>query len=113
MHKTLILVVMAMPLNLAVVYATKEVKAVMVVIARSATKNIEKLKSELASLIGSNVYALIYVQLEEVIQEVEDLKFKLVASKRLLKAARKDICINLLKIQDLERVNSNLRSFRM
>ncbi|KAB2605840.1 plastidial pyruvate kinase 1 [Pyrus ussuriensis x Pyrus communis] len=100
MHKTLILAAESM----------REVEVALVAQLHSAAENIEKLKSELAVLKGSDVSAPTSLQLEIAHQKVAHLNVRLSTTQAMLEDTEKEVSRVSLVVEDLERVNSELRS---
>ncbi|KAM1560293.1 hypothetical protein TB2_003379 [Malus domestica] len=77
---------------------------------RSATEWMKKLESELAVLKRFDISAPTSLQLEIAQQEVAHLKARLSATQAMLEVAEKEVGRVSLVVEDLERVNSELRS---
>ncbi|KAM2448798.1 hypothetical protein PS1_018960 [Malus domestica] len=110
MHKTLILAAEFIRIDQDAIKCAKEAKVALVAQLRSAAEKIEKLESELAVLNGSDVSTPTSLQLEIAYQEVTHLNARLIATQKMLEAAEKEVSRVSPMVEDLEHVNSELRS---
>ena len=110
MHKTLILAAESMHVDQDAVKCAKEAEVALVAQLRSATEKIEKLESELVVLEESDASVPTSLQLEIAREDAAHLNARLSATQVMLEAVEKEInCVSPV-VEDLERVNSKLRS---
>ncbi|KAM2339397.1 hypothetical protein ACFX1X_018982 [Malus domestica] len=110
MHKTLILAAEFMHIDQDAIKCAKEAEVALVAQLRSVAEKIEKLESKLAILNGSDVSTPTSLQLEIAYQEVTHLNARLIATQKMLEAAEKEVSRVSPMVEDLEHVNSELRS---
>ena len=109
-HKTLILVAESIHVDQDAVKCAKKAEVALVAQLCSAVEKIEKLESELAVLKGFDASALTSLQLEIAREEVAHLNERLSATQAMLEATEKQIDRVPPVVEDLECVNSELRS---
>ncbi|KAB2604951.1 S ribonuclease [Pyrus ussuriensis x Pyrus communis] len=110
MYKTLILATKSMGVDQDTVKCTKEAEVALVAQLRSAVEKIKKFEYELTILKASDVFAPTSLQLEIVRKEAVHLNTRLGATQAMLEAVEKEISCVSPVVEDLERVNSELRS---
>ena len=109
-HKTLILAAESMRVDHDASKCAKEAEVALVAQLRSAAEKIGKLEFELAILKGSDVSAPTSLQLEITREKATHLNARLSKTQTMLEATKKEINHVFPVVEDLERVNLELKS---